>query len=286
MKGTCIQKIKSSYFDLRPSEQKVAEFVIKNIEPVSKLSISDLANEINVSQPTIMRFVKNLGYSGYREFKDDIIKELGNDKENKFDLLYGFNISEEDSIKNVPSKAIGTSIKILEELSKSISIDSFEKAIEMILKARQIDIYGVENSMSIINDLANKLLYLGLNVRTYTDIYMQSICASNLSSSDLAIGISYSGTSKDTVDIMKRAKESGANTLVITNFDDSIINEYADTVVHSSNGRETIYGNAIFSRTSQTVIVDMIYMGIIASDYNKFSKMLDKNGDISRVKSY
>lgn len=156
----------------------------------------------------------------------------------------------------------------------------------MILNANRIDIYGVENSMSTINDLTNKLLYLGLDVRRQDDIYMQNLCANSLTEGDLAIGISYSGTSKDTVDIIKRAKNSGAKTLIITNFDKSIISSYADAVIHSSNSKSEIYGNAIFSRTSQIVIVDMLYMGIILSDYERFSKTLDINGEISSHKSY
>ena len=140
--------------------------------------------------------------------------------------------------------------------------------------------------MTVINDLANKLLYSGLDVRFYNDIYMQNLSANNLNEEDLAIGISYSGTSKDTVEVIKRAKNSGAKTLIITNFEKSMISNYADVVIHTSNSKNDIYGNAIFSRTSQIVIVDMLYMGVILSDYNRFSKTLDINGEISSHKSY
>lgn len=283
---TCIIKIKKKYFDLRPSEVKVADFVLRNTKEASKMSIGRLSEITGVSQPSIVRFVKSIGYTGYREFKDDIIVDIVSNKDNNISLLHGFNLKEEDKIEDVPSKTIKTTIKILENTLKSICIDSFEKAVEMIVNARRIDIYGVENSSSVISDLKNKLLYLGLDVRHNEDVYMQNLSANSLAEEDLAIGISYSGTSKDTVDILKRAKASGAKTLVITNFDQTIISNYADIVIHSSNSKGYIYGNAIFSRTSQSAIVDMIYMGVILSDYKKFSKELDKNGEISSHKSY
>jgi DNA-binding MurR/RpiR family transcriptional regulator len=283
----CISRIKSKYFELRPSEVKVADFVLRNAKDVSKISIKKLSEITNVSEPTIVRFAKSIGYKGYREFKDDIIIDMVNNRyEENSSLLYGFNLKQEDKIKDIPQKTINTTINILEEILGSISINSFEKAVDMIVNAKRIDIYRVENSISTINDLTNKLLYLGLDVRRQDDIYMQNLCANNLTKDDLAIGISYSGTSKDTVDIIKRAKKSGAKTLVITNFDKSMISSFADVVIHSSNSKSNIYGNAIFSRTSQIAIVDMLYMGIILSDYERFSKILDINGEISSHKSY
>ncbi|RDY28596.1 MurR/RpiR family transcriptional regulator [Romboutsia weinsteinii] len=286
MQDTYKFKIQSTYFSLRPSEQKVAEFVLKNTEDVSKLTITELSGRVNVSQPTIIRFVKAMGFNGYREFKDAIIMEIGNNKSKKQELLYGFELNKDDLIDNIPAKTIGTTIEILEETLKSISIDSFEEAVNMIIKAKRIDIYGVENSMSVVSDLVNKLIYLGLNIRYYTDNYMQNVCASNLDKDDLAIAISYSGTSKNTVDAIRNAKSCGSKTLVITNFEDTIINEYADVSIYSSNSKATIYGSAIFSRSSQIAIVDMLYMGVILSDYDKYSKILDKNSIISEDRSY
>lgn len=285
--SSCISKIKSKYFDLRPSEVKVADYVLRNAKEVSKISIANLSQITGVSEPTIIRFVKSIGYGGYREFKDGIITDMVSNKgDDNISLLHGFKLKKEDKIQDVPEKTINTTINILGETLKSICPKSFEKSINIISNARRIDIYGVENSSSVISDLTNKLLYLGLDVRRQEDIYMQNLCANSLTKEDVAIGISYSGTSKDTVDIMKRAKNSGAKTIVITNFDKSMISNFADVVLHGSNSKSDIYGNAIFSRTSQIAIVDMIYMGIILSDYDRFSKTLDSNGEISSHKSY
>ena len=187
---TCIVKIKKKYFDLRPSEVKVADFVLRNTKDASKMSIGRLSEITGVSQPSIVRFVKSIGYTGYREFKDDIIVDIVSNKDNNnISLLHGFNLKKEDKIEDIPTKTIKTTIKILENTLKSISTESFEKAIEMITSARRIDIYGVENSNSVISDLENKLLYLGLDVRHKEDIYLQNLNANSLTKEDLAIGI-------------------------------------------------------------------------------------------------
>lgn len=283
---TLKNKIKSIYISLRPSEQKVAEYIVKNIENIPEMSIVELSESIEVSQPTIIRFVKALGFKGYRQFKDSVIMELAeNNQVNTFNPLYGFEIKKNDNIEDIPSKTIGTTIQILEQILKSISVESYKKAIDMIVNAQKIQIFGVENSRCVVDDLLNKLTYLGLNAVSYEDSYMQLICANNINENDLAIGVSYSGSSRDTVEAMKIAKDNGANTLVITNFEDAIINKYADISIFASNFKSKIYGNAIFSRTSQIAIIDMIYMGIISSDYDKYSTILDRNGIVSSNRS-
>ena len=114
---------------------------------------------------------------------------------------------------------------------------------------------------------------------------MQCICAGNLRERDVAIGISYSGYPIDTVDALKMAKKQGALTIAITNFQDSLISCYADYVICSTQ-EQFLYGKAIFSRTAQLAIVDMIYLGVIVSDYDRFIRALDRNSELIRHKAY
>ena len=163
-------------------------------------------------------FCKSIGISWYREFKYYLVAELAGEEEQKISAMYGYPISKTDQIDEVPAKTIATTIQILEDTLKSISIDTFSKVIDAITHANRIDIYGVENSGTTISDLVTKMLYLGINCRYFKDYYLQRICASSLEKGDVAIGISYSGCSKDTVDVVKIAKKRGATVIVITKF--------------------------------------------------------------------
>ena len=101
----------------------------------------------------------------------------------------------------------------------------------------------------------------------------------------MAIGISYSGCSKDTVDVVKIAKKRGATVIVITNFSDAKISEYADLKICMTH-QQFLHGDAIFSRASQIAVVDMIYMGIILSNYDYYVKRLDRNSRLIKDKAY
>ena len=79
--------------------------------------------------------------------------------------------------------------------------------------------------------------------------------------------------------------KSGATTIAVTNFKDSVISKYADLLICTSQD-QLFYGDAIFSRASQIVLVDMIYMGLIVSDYEKYAKCLDQSAGVIKDKAY
>lgn len=288
MKSEIKLLIESKYGDMRDSEQKAADFILDHLEQVKDLSLEQLAGKCNVSQPTILRMVKALEFGGYKEFRYKIVEEMARNKgQENSDLhpMYGYSLSEEDRIEDIPKKIVTTTWMIMEENLKNISIVTFKKVIEVLNYAQNIDIYSVENSNVTAMDLLTKLLYLGKNCRHMDDYYHQRICASNLTQGDVAIGISYSGCSADTVEVMKTARKSGATTIVITNFKDSVISKYADLLICTSQD-QLFYGDAIFSRTTQLLFVDMIYMGLLLSNYKIYAEKLDKSSKVVRDKAY
>lgn len=282
-------RIQEGYAALRPSEQKVADWMLEYKGAGGDLLIEGMAVQIQVSQPTIIRFVKALGYKSFKEFKyslmqEDARKESNMPPESNIDL-YGFKLSSKDKLEEIPGKIINTSVKMLEETLKSVQIKEYKRALDAILEAESIVIYSVENSICTATDLMTKLTYLGLNCRMYGDYYLQNVSANNLSKRDLAIGISYSGYSKHTVEMMRNAQKVGAKTMVITNFENAVIADFADILICGSN-QQFLYGNTIFSRISQMALVDMIYAGLLNRDYGRLSKRLNKNSQIVAERAY
>ena len=287
MEDVIRRKIQAAYTGLRPSERKVADYFLHVCTETKSLRIEEVARLTGVSQPTILRFLKALGYQGFKEFKYALIQEEVHKKQEEENpvILYGFQLSQKDKLEQIPGKIIATSIQMLEETLKSVQVKEYKRAVEAILRAKSISIYSVENSMCTANDLLTKLTYLGLNCRMHEDYYLQSISARNLTKEDLAIGISYSGYSRDTVEMMRLAKKAEATTMVLTNFENAVIADYADILLCASH-HQFLYGDTIFSRISQLALVDMLYAGVINQDYVKLSKQLNQNSKIIAERAY
>lgn len=287
MEGTMIQRIRACYGDLRRSEKKAADYILDHMEETPDLPLNRLAEAAGVSQPTVLRMLRALGVEGYREFCRSLLTELAREEDlsGHAKLLYGYTLHPEERLEEIPQKMMTVTERMLGETLKNLSVKTYKKVIEVLRAARLIDLYSVENSEVTAQDFLAKLLYLGFSCRHFSDPYYQKISAENLTPQDVAVGISYSGSSKDTVDVMRMAKKAGATTIVLTNFKDAPIAKYADYVICTSQ-EQLFYGEAIFSRASQLLIVDMIYMGIIASDYDHYVKRLDSCEKVVRENAY
>lgn len=280
-------RIKSTYVTLRPSEKKVADCVLENMEQAGQASIVELAQKAGVSQPTVIRFARALGFGGYREFRYVLMRQGRREPGNpEFDLLGGFDLHPWDHIEEVPLKAVKGAKAMLDDAVKSLSIPDYRRAVSMLARARVIDIYSVENSAVPASDLLDKLTYLGLQCRMHADAYLQQISAGHLTEADVALAFSYSGSSADTIKALRLARRRGAKTIAVTNFSGAPLADWADVCLYAGAGERVIYGNAIFSRVSHIAVVDMLYMGIILSDYERYAAALDASGQYIRDRAY
>ena len=274
--------LESRYASLRPSGQKAADYILAHLSEAGQMTLAQTAQRAGVSQPTVIRLARAVGFTGFRTFQMALIEEQGRRSSH---VMHGYHLTAEETVASVPAHIVSTSIRSLETMLKYISGEMIERCVELIRSAGKIAVFGVENSVVTCRDLCTKLLYLGLPCVFYEDCYLQKIVAGSLTEHDLAIGVSYSGSSRDTVDVMDTARKSGARTIVLTNFRDSLIAQYADVLLCSSN-EQLLYGDAIFSRTAQIAIVDMLYWGVILSDYDRYAAVLDRSSQIICDKAY
>lgn len=286
--GNIRKQIEKGYADLRRSEKLAADYVLEHMEQILDLSIDRLAHNAGVSQPTVLRMLRSAGFSGYRDFCYRLVAELAKKAgagEGGKGPMYGYTLDKSTPLEEIPFNMAATTQKMLEETIKNFSGKIYQKTVEALANARLIDIYGVENSEATALDLLTKLLYLGLPCRYFSDCYHQQIAAGALTPEDVAVGISYSGESKDTVDSLRTAKKAGARTIAVTNFKDAAISRYADILICTSQ-EQLMYGDAIFSRSCQILVVDMIYMGIISLDYDRYTDRLKRCEKVVQEKAY
>ena len=225
MKNNITAQIESGYGDLRKSEKQAADYILDHMEEAAET-----------------------GGAGKRQEPD---------------LMYGYTLDRKEGLDAVPLNITVTTERMMEETLKNLPLKTYRKVIDALRGARLIDIYSVENSEVAAMDLMTKLLYLGLPCRHFPDSYLQQITAAGLTEADVAVGISYSGESRDTVDALKAAKRAGACTIAVTNFGGSTICRYADILICTSQDQH-----------------------LISSDYEHYVNQLNKCENVVRRKAY
>ena len=153
-------------------EKQAADYILSHMEEAAELPLDRLAHRAGVSQPTVLRMLKALGFDGYKDFRYQLVAELarlqpGQDQADQ--LMYGYTLSRQDTLEEIPVKMTATTQRMMEETLKNFSGKTYRKVIQKLKSARMIDIYSVENSEVTALDLLTKLLYLGLPCRHFSD---------------------------------------------------------------------------------------------------------------------
>lgn len=258
-------KIKMLYSTMGNAEKNIADWISKNPGKIISLSIVELAEKCHCSEATIVRFSKRLGLSGYQELKISLASEGGGSAVNT-------HITAEDSAYEMYEKVCNDIYLALEMTKRSLNPEEIGLAAKKICSADKIVIFGLGNSASIAMDASHKFLRAGLNAVSYSDNHMQVIVASHLTPNDVVIGISHSGSSKDIVEALKKAREHGAATIAITNNGKSPILEHSDIVLSTSSDETQYNILALNSRIVQLAIIDTLYFYIV---YNRSNQAIE-----------
>ena len=260
--GKTVLNVKANYERLSKTEKKIADFLIENPERILALHITELSVLCGVSEASVVRFSKKIGFDGYQKLKLAIAQENHTHPINE-------NITEEDTPYDIFSKICDDIYCSLEKTKKELDREAIAKCCEAILSAEQIILLGLGNSAPIANDAAHKMLRLGLCAHPYTDNHMQVIATAHANSKTVVIGISHSGSSRDIIDAMHTAKLGGAFTVAITNYQKSPIEKVSDVVLHTVSDETNYRILGLNSRIAQLAIIDTIYSYLVC--HNEFA---------------
>lgn len=281
------ETIKLKYNSLSKSEKKVADFILSVGYQVSEMTLSELAKAANVSDPSVVRFTKAIGFEGYSDFKSHVLKDWGKESsESSFTKFIDLNFSPSDNLESIPEKIIRNTIQGLEDTLKILDNDAYQEVVQAIIAANRIEVFGVGTSGSIALDFVSKLIRIGLNAHFFSDNHLEQLNCMSLSENDIAIAVSHSGSTIDIVNTLKIAKETGAKTIALTNYKASHISKYADIELLTGDHETTFYSETMVSRTSLLSIVDMLYMGILTSHYETFTSRLHHVNKLVENKNY
>lgn len=254
---SCVFKIKEASASLTATEQKIADYILENRDETIHASAQTLAESIQTSAAALIRFSQKLGYKGFTALKVDLAADNSEENSN-FDEL----IKEEDSIDTLLKKAQFTNLRTMNETYKLINTANMEKAIQIVRDAKTLYLFGVGGSGIVCNDLMHKLSRINRNVVYHEDPHILVARCAHITKDDAVLAISYSGET-DSVNIgVKYAKEAGAKSIAITQFNaKSQLSKLADIVLHVPTEEKELRLGAIASRTASLILTDLLYLG-------------------------
>ena len=273
-------QIESSLDGLSRSERKVAAYVLADASGVLSMSIARVAREAKVSEPTVNRFCRTFGATGFPDFKLKLAQSLASGP-----TLTTAMVSEADTLPEIFTKLTDKAICSVQDLKDSLDVTNLERAVDLFCQARQVAFFGMGASGSVARDAQHKFFRFNVPVVAYEDGLMQRMHATAMKTGDLAVLISHTGRTRAMVEAAGLAREAGASVLALTRSDTPLSRVATLTVPVNVDENTDLYIPMV-SRLMQLLVLDVLVTGVAlkrGSDFQPHLARIKQSIDGTRL---
>lgn len=251
-----IRRIADNRSALRKSEAKVGDYVLANANDVINMRISDLASNADVSEPTVIRFCRAIGFDGFQSFKLQLAQQSG-----LGDVFTQFAVDDKDTVTDLRNKVFDTTVGTLLTARDDLDPAVLEQAINTISKASRVEFYGFGASGSVAADAQHKFFRLQLSTAAYTDPHIQHMSAISLGSDDVVVAISQSGQTRALLQSVRLAMEAGATVIGLAP-QHTPLSQQCSIPIYVNMEEDHQAFAPVSSRIAHLVVIDVLATGV------------------------
>jgi RpiR family carbohydrate utilization transcriptional regulator len=269
IEGDLVQRIQERYASLRKSERIVADYLRAHAGNRMDFSITELAQVLGLSEATISRVSRALGYSGFPDLKLSMAEGAASRS--------GFSnippeLDKTDTFATTSAKLANLLAQSIQGTQRMLDPGTIERCVKAIAAARRVVFIGVGGAASICDEAAHLFIKAGVDAIAYNDTYTQLIAAANLTPRCVMVGVSHTGTTLGVADALTLARDNGATTIAITSDPDTAVAAAAATVLTTFNATAPsvpLYGDFLEGRISQLYLIDLLYIGVLFENHSE-----------------
>jgi RpiR family carbohydrate utilization transcriptional regulator len=251
-------RIKQILPSLPAQERKIGEYLLGHPHDAANLTISSLAKLSAVSNTTVSRLCRRLGFEGYRQMRIALAREW----DRPSTLVY-VEPQPDDTLASVAHRIFAANIQALQDMQRTLDLDVLDRVVEAMMRAGRVDLYSAGGAGIAARELHFKCLHLGINANAFLDSQMQVMSAASLTTNDVGIGISHTGMQSQVAQALGLAREAEATTVAITSYPGTPVANAADVVLSTATLAAAITYDSPTVRNAQLAIVDVIYEALL-----------------------
>lgn len=273
MKNTVLLLRENSQL-MNSTERKIADYVLSHMDQVAQMSIQELAKATFTSASTIYRMCCNLGFQGYKEFKQalfyDVVANIQKSKPNTEEIVRG------DPIERIIEKVTYRNIASLEDTKRLMDPRNMEQCVSLLEQARTVLLFGIGASFGVARDAYLKFLRINKSCVINEDWHSQLLMARNARADDLGIVLSYSGETVEMMECMKEMRKNRTPVILITRYASSPAAKLADYSLYAAAPESLFRSGAMSSRIAQLNVIDILYTAFACRQYDQALDRLSK----------
>lgn len=259
--------------DLNKSETKVAQAILQNPEEATRSSIANLASLAGVSEPSVNRFCKKFGATGFPDFKLKLARSLASG------VRYVSRAVEfSDDINTFPRKLFDNAINALMTAREDLPLAAIERAVDHIAQARRVFFFGLGTSAAVARDAEHKFFRFNVPVSTHEDPMMLRMLSASGGVGDVFFFISHTGRTRVLVEAAELARQTEATVVSLT-YGESPLAAQSHCCINVDVEEDTDQYMPMTSRLVQLVILDVLASGVTLRRGESFTPYLARIKD-------
>lgn len=213
LEPSLMDRMRAAASDLKKAERRVVDFVLADIDAATRMSIKDLAQSANVSEPTVMRFARRMGCDGFADFKLRLSQDHA--------IARMFVLNEREALppdaRIVATHVYDAAAQTLAHSLAQLDFAALDKAAAAIVKTRRLFCMGVGGSSAIIAaEAENRFFRYDIAATALSDPYRQRLAAALCGKDDTLLLFSITGKPRSVVESANVARALGATVIAVT----------------------------------------------------------------------
>jgi len=265
-----LARVKAGLPEYSGALQRVAEWILTDPAGAARSTIVELAERSGTSPATVTRFCRALGFDGYAELRLAIAGETGRAaRASGWMVDIGREILPADPLERVLGQIMAADTRAMHDTAALLDLHEVERAADAIAAATRVDIYGASGSALVGAEMQFCLHRIGIAAWAWADVHNGLASSALLTDGDVALGISHSGQTRETIDMVTEAGGHGATTIALTSFPRSPLAAVADIVLLTATQATTFRPDALSARHPQLVVLDLLYIAVAQRMYEQ-----------------
>lgn len=264
---------------LADSEKKVAAYVLKEPKKTLHYNVRELAKQSGSSQAAVIRFCRHLDFESFNNFKLRLAKDVFDNYDERY--ITDMELESESSPTTVIHGVIDRFQRSFISLERTIRGEDLENAVNLMLIAQKIVLFGVGASGVVAFDFMQKLVRVGLSVFYTPDTDLQLTAASTIRAGDCAFIISYSGEKDDMVEAAKQIRKNKASIISLTMDNDNTIRSLSDISLLVPVSERIYRQGASTSRINQLAVIDILYSLMVSRNLDASIEALEHTMEVT-----
>lgn len=286
-----MEHVQSVRGGLKPAMQAVADAVLARPEALRNKNIRDFATSCGVSESSISRFVRAIGLPGYRAFQLHLAvatARQGNGARSASEEGHIYeNIGREDTASSILGKVAYRTSDLARACLSTLDAGALQQAADLVRAAPVVCFLAAGASALAAENGVLRFARIGKPAIFHRDRNNQLLAADSIPADAVAIGISDSGRTQQTVAALVAAGRQGARTIALTAFADSPLARVADVVLitpagYTPSGEELIYESMV-SKFGQLIAIDVLYSTVAVHDFDASAEAVRRGNAIIRA---